>query len=328
MPEENGTRIPPSGGSPGGVHPTVIRCGMPAEVPKERKPTVIAPPVSQLNSQSPAAAVVPPIRPTAIAGTVRMGAHVSVEDLTRHFPGTPVEVLKSARYVLEGVVLDLLTDSQCVMWGGEIQKRFGELTERSLELTGSKVVQDSERHLARLYAILEELDEALRHKSSQGLLFWRKEETVWEKFQAAGNELNQLRTLLGQALPAIVDVESSLASLSSEFEKLCNDLDAESLAGRYIAEELLHGKDRTKQSLLDRSISLTETVAHIRQGILLRGQTADILGQFVSRVQDGVLHTLPAWIEIVTLAYQHSSHTETELYTLRQGLEDIINRLK
>jgi hypothetical protein len=317
------------GGGPAPSHPiTPTRIGgehLKAETPQGVKPTAISP-TSLPSAPPPSDKPIVLSAPSAIPGTVRRGIEVSIEELSKFFPGTPVETLKKAQEILKRTVLELLTDAQCALWGAETQKRFGDLTERSLQITSANVVQETSRHLSRLYAILQELGEAFQGKGS-GLMFWKKE-NPWEQFQEVSTEIRQLRQLLNQQLPAIIKSETETMSLSGEFEILSLDIDAEGLAGRYLAEKLLKDKDRASQTLMDRSLSLTETVAHIQQGTLLREQAANNIRQLVSRIQDGVLRALPAWIESITLTYQTANQTETDIYTLRQGLEGIIQKLK
>ncbi|MEZ0388122.1 MAG: hypothetical protein ACAI34_13705 [Verrucomicrobium sp.] len=263
---------------------------------------------------------------TAIAGEVRKGVEVTREELLKYEPGTPPDVLEEAQRILKGVIIKLLTDAKGVQWGDERQRAYGELTEKSLKLVGLKQAQDSGRHLTRLFTLLNEINEALSKKPAKGL--FRKLNDPREEFDERKPELDQLRGLLEQALPEIAKAEAELLALADEFNKLAIAIDAESLAARYLADKLVD-KDKTRliQALEDRGASLTKTAANIRHGMVVRAQAESNLRILKLQITEGVRNALPGWIESVIIVFQQPIPTETDLYGLRAGLGDILQRL-
>ncbi len=367
MSEDSGNKTPPSSGiGPGGRRPTVIgvrvMLNKESEKPAVLKPTVIGPTnpattplppptaigtipkatvllkkeVQATQTPPPKAPLLPTkptdlTKPSGIPGaTVRKGVDVSIDDLAKHLRGVSAEALEQAQKILKQTMPDSLTDTQCAMWGSERHKKFGELIEKSLKLAESPCVRDGERHLSHLHTLLEELHEALQSKNRPAgfLTSILKQKSPWEKFRDMNPELNQIRALLSQLLPKIIDAKTSLASLPSEFKTLATSLEAEAIAGSYLAKECLKGKQTAVQVLMDRSSSLLGTVTHISQNSLSREQVISHLGQLVACIQNGVLSALPAWIDSVTLTLRRSSQTETDMYGLREGLERIIDQLK
>ena len=314
---------------------TVIGGNQPATAPQAPKPAVqptsIAPKVASVIPPNPQPAQpskpIPVKQASAIRGDVRKGVEVTKDDLLRYAPSTPLEVIEEAQRILRGVVVKLLTDAQGVQWGDDRQKKYGELTEKSLLLVGSKLSQDSGRHLTRLLAILNEINEVLSSKPSKG--FFRKSADPRQEFDERKPELDQLRGLLEKALPELTQAEADLLTLADEFNKLATAIDAESLAARYLADVLVE-KDKTRliQALEDRSGSLTKTAANIRHGMVVRAQAENNLRTLKLQITEGVRNALPGWIESVIIVFQQPSPTDTDLYGLRTGLDDILQRLK
>lgn len=292
--------------------PTAIKPADPATVKREDKPVVIE-------------------KPSVIPGGVsRKGLEVTKEDLARSFPGTREEILAEAKKILSTVIMEILTEVNCRQWGIKQQERYGELVEETLRLTSSKEIKDSSRHVSRLYALLQELAITFREPEPQGFAFWKKRKNPLEVFDSNRTEIEQLSHILRQQLPAISELQAKLEDSSTEFKKLLQQLDAESIAARYLADLLTTGNDSRQafaQRLLDRSLSLSQTVAQIQQGIILRQTTTAEIGKLVSRIQEGVLVALPAWMEQVSVVQAKSALTETEMYTFQQGLDTIVAQL-
>ena len=314
--------------------PTVIGHSLRSSVVQEQQSPVV--PSQSAPTQSPL--VLPPAtvsaqQPTVIPGTVRKGLEVNRAELARHAPGASSEVLVLAEKLARGVAIEALTETQCVRWGEPVQKKFGTLTEQSLKLTGDTVIHEGETHIERLYVVLEKFGAALQSGgSTQGLAFWRPRHTLSQQFQRAQGELRQLRDILEPLLQRIVAVEESLAILTGEFDALFVMLTAESIAARYIAEKCMeqcidNAQLRSVHTLIERSVSLSETAAFAQQGMLLREQAMERIRSLITQIQHGVLNALPVWIESVTLVLRQADPTETDRYALKQGLDAVMRRM-
>lgn len=303
--------------------PTVIVGGKANEKPKAHqvdiqpvsKATVIKPPPPK-----------PPIaleKPSAIAGVARKGVEVTREALLSCFPGTDEAVVEKSIKLLRQTVVEIITESQGLQWGMKTQQRYGELVQESLSLSSHKSIQDSNRHLNRLLNLLQEISAEFQEKDGW---FGKKKGNPWEKFQEVRPEILQLSSLLNQLLPELIRIQSSLGGIAREHSLLVIELDAEAISAKYLAEQL--GTSSKHQSvvncLMSRSLSLVQTVAQMQQGTMTRQSTIQDIEKLVSRVQDGVLVKLPAWTEQIGAYQSKSAITETDAYTCRQQLADVV----
>jgi hypothetical protein len=326
------------------VTPTVIQGTRPEQVQEDLppvRPTVMAPPPVPKDVVAPRpTAFVPPTtpspapapmvsQPSVIQGTVRKGIEVSVDDLLKRFPGTSRETLEEAQSILKRKVLELLGDVECTKWGERAQHEFGELTGRSLTLVGHDTVEDCERHLSRLFTVLNELADAIQDNGGM-LPPWKKRPELKDLYEEHEEEISQLRGLLKTNYPVLAEVEAKLVSLVAEYHTLSTTLDAEYCAAMYVADVLLDKRSKSREIgiLLSRAGSLQETVANVQQSQLLREQAAGQLQQLAARVQNGVLNALPVWLEQITLALQQAKVTPTETFTLRKALTEVVQKLK
>jgi hypothetical protein len=304
---------------------TVIPKGIPStpkqpvEKPVSRKPTAIqsTPKQNQTSSAK---------RQSVMPGTVRKTLKVEINELKQKFPATDIKVLRAAEVILGRIVVETLSNTQCVQWGVDIQKKHTSIVDESLKLTENKTVQDSLRHMGRLYEILDSI--ASRFSSSdQGLKFWKKLKSPWEDFNDNRAEIDQIRNILSNAGAAITDIETKLKQLSNKSTQLIVDLDASSIASEYLSG--MQGMQESKSSpLLARSMALKQTVAHIKQGVTLRQANVNDISGLAMNIQDVILITLPGWIEKVALIGRKRTQTETESYGVKQGLDAILDKIK
>jgi hypothetical protein len=293
------------------------------------RPTVINP--SMICAQPSTPPIVAVTTPSAIAGVARKTLNIPPRELVEAFPGTSSETLIHALRVLNGIIPDTLTDAQCARWGEETQRRFGELTQKSLLLATSKSVEDATRNIKRLFDLLRELNTAFepqRRGILQGL--WGKTDDPWTAYREHEREMQQLCALLDHtALAELQHVVSESASLAAEFETLAVNVMAESLAARYLAEKILDPRQRVAAitALDNRSNALLETVAHVQHGAIVRDQSMGELRRLISCVQDVVLNTLPAWIEAVTYVLRKRTPTQTDVATARTELQRMVELL-
>jgi hypothetical protein len=365
-PEKRTPTIIGGGGNGGKMTPTVIPGSVPPKKEEDKKPhlqptTIVGsqPPASlkpaatQINpaiignkaagvvapagEKSPAASatVIKPTphpvvidKPSAIVGVVRKGLEVTREELLKQFPGTDEEVVERARKQLAQVVIEVLDEGTCAQWGMAPQKEYGALVEESLQLSGDQAVQNCARHLARLLVLLTEVASAFQDNHAGG--FFRKRKNPWEKFQEIRPEIVQLAGLLSGLSPTVFDLKRKLDSLDVKYVGLIKKLDAESISARYLADKFSRssGKENAAQALLDRSLSLAQATAQVQQGRILRQSTVQEIGKLISRIQDGVLNKLPAWIEQVGVFQTKGALTDTDRYNCRQGIDDVINHVR
>ena len=262
--------------------------------------------------------------PTAL-GEVRKFVRVEVPALRIRFPGIPDKTLDQVRLLLGKIMLETLTLVQCKAWGQEVQQGYSDSVTLSLRLAEDKRVGDGTRHLLRLYTLLGEIHESFQEK--RGFTLW-KGPTPWEMFKKHRQEIDQLRGLLQTSLPALENLNTEFEGLRDKLSELGIRLGASALAAEYLSDLFSHEEDRKKQVLLERSVSLMQTVASIQAGLPTRAATMLAIDALTRKIRDTVLTTLPSWLEQVSFASTQSSHTETELYSFRQGIDGILEKMK
>ncbi|MCA9356614.1 hypothetical protein H6784_04600 [Candidatus Nomurabacteria bacterium] len=299
----------------------------PATVSQERKSTVIShvQPSMTVSEDAPKKPFIVS-KPSVIPGTVRKGFVVETADLKKAFVGSSHEVIVRAVILLRGTIVETLNTSACSQWGAIVGQRYGVLVNEALTHASSKAIRDGASHMRRLYRLLEEVAQAFQKKSSKGR-FWEKAKTPWEKFHDVQAEVDQLRVLLGNVLPGLREVQVKLGNVSTDLLELSSEIEAWSIAACFLADTLGQNDQRSSH-LMDQSISLAKMIALIQEGVLMREDSIREVDALADRIQEGVLVTLPAWIEKVVHVSQKTSHTETDSYTLRQGIENIIQCIK
>lgn len=260
-------------------------------------------------------------------GTIRKGLEVTTHDLEIRFPGATPETIKRAMVVLKGTIVETLNGATCSQWGFHLQSEYTKLVDESLGLTSSASVRDGMRHAARLFVLLSEVATAFQGDGSKGMFNWKKTATPWEKLAEVRVELDQLRTYLGSILGELRTTQTRLEGISDELMDYTHELDAASIAAQFLADHL-GASDARAQHLQGQSLTLAKMIAHITEGVLLRKSTIDEIDALADKIQESILVTLPAWIERIALTSQKTSVTDTERYTLRQGLEEILHKLK
>ena len=322
-PQEPNLQVPAQTGRT----PTVISIGHTSlDVEKSKlvplKPTVI-PPSSAGTSKSPLMVS----QPSVVPGVIRKGLNVTLQDLEKAFPGTPREMLTRVVQILKDTIVETLRAVTCSQWGQEAQSRYQQLVNESLKITSTTEARDGIQHLRRLYTVLEELALTLQSQGSKGLKFWGKKQTPWEKFQGCEHELDSLRQHLGQILPTLRTQQSRIEEISAEAVRVSEEIDAYSIAASHIADTLGPAHELFNH-LMTQVMSLSKATAQIQEGNILRAVHAQGIDALADRIQDGVLVTLPGWIERFSLLVMQPSMSETDAYALRQSLEDLILKLK
>lgn len=266
-------------------------------------------------------------KPSVIPGVIRKGIDVSVQDLEKIFPGNSRAVLNQVMQILKNTIPETLKTVACSQWGQHSQIKYQKLVDESLQIYSEGKSRDGTEHLRRLYTILEGLLAVLQDQGSKGLKFWDKKKTSWDKFQEVQSELNSLRQYLGQILPTLRQQQTRIEEISREALGLIEEIDAYSIAAQYVADTLGPGNELSDH-LVTQGMSLTKAIAQIQEGNILRDAHGRAIDSLADRIQDGVLVTLPGWIERFSLLTSNPSIHETDNYSLRQSLEDLVTKLK
>jgi stress response protein SCP2 len=248
---------------------------------------------------------------------------IELNSMAAKFPGIPRETLREARNVIYNTDVSKLTTIKCASFGEAEQLEYSKLVDDSYLLTSDKHIKESVHHLARLNELLTELAGTFEKKKH----FWESGEKPWEKLGKVRPEIDQLKDLLRQALPHLNTINERLSGLNEKSTKVAHVIDIMSVAGQYLSEQL--GNDQNRSSaLLSRSMSLTQTAAQMIEGTILRKSSIETVETLVSRIRDTILVMLPSWMDSVAYFALQASVTETDLYRARNGITDILQKLK
>ena len=326
-------------------------------MPQQRNqltPTVIAPPGASLRKPAtsgaapddrsahprPPLAATPVVRqPTAIPGTQRNRIDVSARELERLVPGAPSRTYEHARDLVGSFIVDNATERKAIMWGHDLQKAYSDLVTEKLSLSRSPVLRKAEGYLGRTVDILGSIDlvSACGHgkRGPLGRLLEginARIDTPAELTEAQA-ELERLVSLMSECLEALLELKNSLLFLSERTDAVEVKVEAAAIAARFLSQHLTQDKNAVAQRFQERSMSLTQTLASIREG----GATRDLqMAQpirMISAIQNVALVTLPGFVGSIAAVTALTSRktaasSPTEVGELSYRLRDILDQLK
>lgn len=343
---------PKVGDGPGRLRPTIVGPAAlrpresaiaattePAAVGLPQKPRGLSEPVRPKPSSSIAPASLRPIaRPTAIQGAEPERVMVEMEDLRRLAPQARPAVLKRALALVRGFVVNGASERQAVLWGHETQQEYGLLVSQGLELARADALQRVAIHVNRMTTILGSIDlEAACGAGPAPGVFSRLVRSTYaridtpEELEAARGELDQIVQLLGETLPDLLSLKQSIEQHWQRIEVVGDETEAAALAAEFLAMRLQEKRPTLSRRYLDRSISLTQTTAQIREAASLRDAQIEQPARLVAVIQDVVLVRLPAWLGSVAAleasAAGHRRVTSTEAGELAHRLRGLLQQL-
>lgn len=320
---------------------------------KELRPTVIGPPGASLrkapnprtprvDAPAPPASSIPaaPLlrQPTAIPGTERKRIDVPPGKLERLSPGASAEVYERGRAMIRAFVVDKASERKAILWGHDGQKEYSELVTEALTLSRSPVLRKVEGYLARTMEILESMDllAACGH-GSRGIV-GRVIQRVNAKVDTPGEldraqaELEKLVALMSAALQDLLDLKDRLLRVAERIDATGAQLEASAIAALFLAECLRNENGAVAQRFVERAMSLTQTLALIREGGATRSFHLQQPIRLVAAIQDIALVLLPGFIgsmaSIAALSTRKAAVTPTEAGELAYRLADLVEKLK
>lgn len=322
------------------------------------RPTVIGPPGASLRSTADAAvlpqnvpspvpgvpaaaAVVPPMvvrQPTAIPGTARTRIEVSARDLQALSPGAAAPVYEQARALVGTFVVTKAAQRKAILWGHDLQKSHGELITEMLALARSPVLRQVEVHLARMMDLLGSIDlMAVCGHGGIGVV-GRLLQNINSRIDTPDElaqvqpELEQLLTLMHAALNPLLDLKDRLLRLSGSMDETAAQVEAAAIGALFLSERLSQEDAALAQRFAERSMSLTQTLAQMRQADSTRELQIEQPIRLIGAIQNVALVVMPAFIgsiaSIATLAASKTKVSPTEAGELAFRLREIISQLK
>lgn len=284
-------------------------------------------------------AATPVVRqPTAIPGAERKRIEVAVRDLQALSPGAVAGVYEQARALVGAFAVDKASQRKAILWGHDLQKAHGDLVTETLTLARSPVLRQVEGYLARMMDILGSIDlmAVCGHggDSVVGRLFQginNRIDTPGELAQAQV-ELEQLLALMGGALERLLDLKDQLLRLSGSMEGMAAQVEASAIGALFLSERLRLDATALAQRFAERSMSLTQTLAQMRQTGSTREAQIEQPIRMIGAIQNVALVVMPAFIgsiaSLSTLGAKKTAISPTEAGELAYRLRDIISQLK
>lgn len=308
------------------------------------KPTVIQPPdpkrkvakkaVAAKAEPKPGTSAV--LQPTMIAGVERKRIEVEARDLRKLAPGADTRTIEAALRLLAGFVVEKASERRAILWGHELQQSYSDLVAETLMLSQSPVLRKVEGYLGRMMDILQSVDIlAVCGYGDDGIVGYFKginsKVDQPEELSKARIELDQLVKYMGGALEELLDLKDKLDRHTGQLEEIAAGAEAGSLAALFLAQHLQKDRAAVAERFMERSMSLTQTLAQIRENGAIREIQIEHPLRMVGAIQSVVLVSMPDFLTsiatVVSLSARKAGLSRTEAGELNYKLRDIINRL-
>ena len=323
---------------------------MPGKKPNTPKPTVFEPspdarrtrgrpdetPTAQERTARQPSALPKLEKPTAITGTERKRIPVEAKDLRQIAPGVDNRIVEQAMRLIASFVVEKASDRKAIMWGHDIQRSHSELATETLALSQAPTFRKVEGYLGRMMDILRAVDimAACGYDSSvfgQYLKGVNARIDRPEELSAAQTELDQLVRYMSAALDELLDLKDKFERHAGKLEAIASEIEASALAALFLSRYLQKEKASAAQRFLERSMSLTQTLAQIREGAAIREIQIDHPIRLVGAIQNVALVAMPDLLAgiatVVSLDARKTRLSQTEAGELNYKLRDIITRL-
>lgn len=271
-----------------------------------------------------------------VSGTSPDRVNVTTSDLRRLSPKTDGAVLDAALAVLLSLVPGRMTERKAILWGHDLQRSFADAVADALRLSQQPVMVQMQGHVARLLEILEGFDLAAVARPEGpglgGLLkpFNRKTDTLGE-LGSARAELTQLVGLMDVGLEGLLGLREQLQANAAGQLKLAIEVEALALAALYLGEHFRGSDAAIANRFIERSMSLTQTLAQIRGDESLRNLQVETPLRTITAIQNVTLVSMPdflASLGALTSLQSGRSVTPTEARELTHKLRNIVSQLQ
>ncbi len=300
-----GTGKPPEPEKEKATGPTIIKIAPEPPVPVEtRKPTAVSWPSTPAR-EIPQTAVV--AKPSAMPGTQRVRIAVKVEDIVVRNPGMRRELQERVVRLVEMTNVDDATDRVAVLWGHETQKAYADLAERGLDLCRSEALTSATKHVSRMTEILGLIDLRKVCGIETGGMFGFLRRTTGaidtpEELENARVELSQLVRRMNDRVEPLLLLKEEIETVGIETDKVADEMEALAEAAAFISD-YLHATNPAKSGLaarfIERSASLTQSLAQIRSGGSARQLQREQPLRLIAAVQHATLVAMPGWLSSI-----------------------------
>lgn len=279
------------------------------------------------------------LKPTALPGIERKRIEVGPAHLTKIAPLASPDVVRRAIRILETFVLDAATDRTAVLWGHQLQQQYSNLVSRTLELSHDDLLVKATGYINRMTAILTSVDiqAAADVPAGAGALrqYIKRLNSVIDtpdELESARVELDQLVRLMGSSLEPLLDLKETLERHSRRVDDMGLEVEAAALAAEYLSTRFSERRQDLSRRFLERSMSLTQTVAQIRGSSSLQVIQIEQPLSLIAAIQNVALVAVPGWLgslaAMTTVLRGRHKPTPTEASELAYELRNIVQQLK
>ena len=327
MPEDkpsNGSGAPPGDGE--ALRPTVMK----APAARERgKKAVPSPP-------NPAPSVPSDLaRPTALPGVRRERIDASPGELRALSPESSPGACEAAARLLAQTVAGTMSERKAVLWGHEAQKSYGDKVAGTLALVQDPLAEQARAHVDRMTQILGSIDLMAVCGHGKGGLLASLARSMNDRIdtpdELAGalDELRLLLERLGTATGKLAGLADRLHRHADAVGRIEGEVDAAALAALFLSRHFEREMPDLARRFADRAMSLTATVAQIRQGDAVHRLQLQQPLELIGLIQNVALVTLPGFLTglaaLLALAKSRGA-SPTEARDMSFQLRDILNQ--
>jgi hypothetical protein len=265
---------------------------------------------------------------------------ISIKDLRKKFPETKDSILRDAFGIINFANLDQLDDRECVLWGQEDQEHYGQIVNICLKISQSQTLTTASSNLNLLLTLLGNINLAkiCGQDSTKGLL-----ERIFEKpskdeigslesLKQAQVRLDQLIESMKSSLDELLALKARIQRSSEMIDHQGDKIEARAISAGFLSEYLSKTKPVLSRIFEDRSMSLTSTLAQIRESGTMRLIQIDQPLQMISNIQHVTLVTWPGLlgsiVSVRTILDRKQKPTALQMNELNDQLKNLIEKLK
>lgn len=270
-----------------------------------------------------------------IAGASIERLAVSASDLLRLSPQVGKPALEAAQALLSSLAPGKLTERRAILWGHDVQRRFADTVAAALALSQQPVMVRMQAHVSRLLDILEGFDlAAMAGSQTSGLggvlkSFNRKTDTLVE-LESARTELAQLGQLMDSGLEPLLELREDLQANAATQQRMAVEVEGAALSALFLSEHFGTTDPGMAERFVERSMSLTQTLAQIRGDEGLRNLQVEGPLRTITAIQNVTLVSMPeflASLSALTSLRPGKPVSPTEARELTYKLRNIVSQL-
>lgn len=275
------------------------------------------------------------LQPTAIIGTKRERLAVDASDLRLLSPDASKLVVDRTLALLAVFVTEKASERKAILWGQDTQKTYTDAVGKALTLSQSPVLAKAQGYIARMLEILIsfDLDGSVGDGGILAGVLKRlngKTDTL-EELAAARGELERLISLMGTALDELLKLRDMIEENIGTHDAIATEAESAALAALYLAEHLRPARPGVAECFVERSLSLTQTLAQIKANGPFRDMQVDHPIRLIRAIQNVTLVSMPDFLANLAAINSLSAQKEltpTEASELNYKLRQIIHQLK